>query len=241
MYLYPVFFFLPTGKLYKSRVCFIKHIWEHTVYWNVFKGAKNHERVLSIQAAIILFCGVASHQRTDLGPDLCSLLVTSPHSVEQKHVRENMAAQLDGFVNHISSNSARASFEREDIKTESMKQSDESSIIDVLLSMSGQNCEDYTLNDQFRKPSSNAECQHQNWSHVPILPKFEWSSLVLQNYASPSAELPPLFMLMRSLPTQQLSSSVSKEYKNQIASDGYVTAKSTSASFVSPLKRKRED
>ncbi|EDV26150.1 uncharacterized protein TRIADDRAFT_55969 [Trichoplax adhaerens] len=41
-------------KVYKSRVCFTKHIWEHSVYWDTFDGVKNHERVLSIQAAIIL-------------------------------------------------------------------------------------------------------------------------------------------------------------------------------------------
>jgi len=43
------------GKLYKSKVCFIKHLWEHSVYWDVFPGDKNHERVLAIQAALILY------------------------------------------------------------------------------------------------------------------------------------------------------------------------------------------
>lgn len=49
------YFLLNTGKLYKSKVCFIKHLWEHSVYWDLFPGDKNHERVLAIQAALILY------------------------------------------------------------------------------------------------------------------------------------------------------------------------------------------
>ncbi|BFZ21730.1 hypothetical protein BsWGS_24769 [Bradybaena similaris] len=77
------------GKLYKSKVCFIKHIWEHTVYWNIFEGAKNHERVLSIQAAIIMYCGMTSHANGASISDLCNLLVTSPHSSEMKQEKDS--------------------------------------------------------------------------------------------------------------------------------------------------------
>ncbi len=82
------------GKLYKSRVCFIKHIWEHSIYWDLFDGEKNHDRVLSIQAALILY---SSHQGTTprdqgaappLEPNdndlLTSLLVTSPHDKKKE-------------------------------------------------------------------------------------------------------------------------------------------------------------
>ncbi|XP_029188358.1 uncharacterized protein [Acropora muricata] len=61
------------GKLYKSKVCFTKHLWEHSVYWDLFDALKNQERVLSIQAAIILS-----------QPYLEFLLVTSPTSTEKK-------------------------------------------------------------------------------------------------------------------------------------------------------------
>ena len=61
------------GKLYKSKVCFTKHLWEHSVYWDLFDALKNQERVLSIQAAIILS-----------QPYLEFLLVTSPTSSEKK-------------------------------------------------------------------------------------------------------------------------------------------------------------
>ena len=66
-----------SGKLYKSKVCFIKHLWEHSVYWDKFDGAKNHERVLAIQAALIL-CGPlkSSGEGSEVVSDL---LVTSPH------------------------------------------------------------------------------------------------------------------------------------------------------------------
>nr|KAG5690571.1 hypothetical protein BaRGS_009233 [Batillaria attramentaria] len=65
------------GKLYKSRVCFIKHLWEHTKYWDLFAGDKNHMRVLSIQAALILY-GSFSHPELPVPVD--NLLVTSPNT-----------------------------------------------------------------------------------------------------------------------------------------------------------------
>ena len=65
------------GKLYKSKVCLTKHLWEHSVYWDMFSGEKNHDRVLSIQAALIL-----SSLRDNSG--LASLLVTSPHDKKQR-------------------------------------------------------------------------------------------------------------------------------------------------------------
>lgn len=61
------------GKSYKSKVCFTKHLWEHSVYWETFDGVKNQERVLSIQAAIILS-----------NPLLEFLLVTSPSPGDKK-------------------------------------------------------------------------------------------------------------------------------------------------------------
>ncbi|KAL3854372.1 hypothetical protein ACJMK2_013644 [Sinanodonta woodiana] len=66
------------GKLYKSRVCFTKHIWEHSVYWDLFEGAKNHDRVLSIQAALILYSGYQGCISVDEDP-LKNLLVTFPN------------------------------------------------------------------------------------------------------------------------------------------------------------------
>lgn len=56
------------GKVYKSKVCLTKHLWEHTVYWNQFEGSKNHERVLCIQTALIL----------TKNPAYSGLLVTAP-------------------------------------------------------------------------------------------------------------------------------------------------------------------
>jgi hypothetical protein len=76
---YVCFCFSVTGKLYKSRVCFIKHLWEHTVYWDQFAGDKNHMRVLSIQAALILY-GTCQQPTCQVPVD--SLLVTSPHTSE---------------------------------------------------------------------------------------------------------------------------------------------------------------
>ena len=72
------------GKLYKSRVCFIKHLWEHSVYWDLFDGEKNHDRVLSIQAALILYHGQSQTTTTSSnGYNPLSLLVTSPHEKKQ--------------------------------------------------------------------------------------------------------------------------------------------------------------
>ncbi|XP_076449619.1 uncharacterized protein LOC143286004 [Babylonia areolata] len=67
------------GKLYKSRVCFIKHLWEHTIYWDLFAGDKNHMRVLSIQAALILY---ATCQQPFHHIPVDNLLVTSPHTTD---------------------------------------------------------------------------------------------------------------------------------------------------------------
>ena len=58
-------------------MCFIKHLWEHTIYWDLFDGDKNHLRVLSIQAALILY-GTCQQPLHPVPVD--SLLVTSPHS-----------------------------------------------------------------------------------------------------------------------------------------------------------------
>ncbi|WAR11447.1 hypothetical protein MAR_025664 [Mya arenaria] len=69
------------GKLYKSKVCFIKHLWEHSVYWDLFPGDKNHERVLAIQAALILYSHYLGVSQED-AERLCDLLVTSPNSHE---------------------------------------------------------------------------------------------------------------------------------------------------------------
>ncbi|KAK6165331.1 hypothetical protein SNE40_022278 [Patella caerulea] len=71
------------GKLYKSKVCLIKHIWEHSVYWDLFDGAKNHERVLSIQAALILYSGCHALPISDIDV-LMNLLVTAPNTPEKK-------------------------------------------------------------------------------------------------------------------------------------------------------------
>ena len=60
----------------------------------MFKGEKNHDRVLSIQAAIILWnhCqsnGTGNHGNpANVRPNLESLLVTSPHKKE-KDVNDN--------------------------------------------------------------------------------------------------------------------------------------------------------
>lgn len=71
-----------SGKLYKSRVCYIKHIWEHSVYWNMFDGEKNHDRVLSIQAALILYSGNHGNITED-GETLTDLLVTAPNDKKE--------------------------------------------------------------------------------------------------------------------------------------------------------------
>ena len=57
-------------------MCFIKHLWEHTIYWDLFAGDKNHLRVLSIQAALILY-GTCQQPLRPIPVD--SLLVSSPH------------------------------------------------------------------------------------------------------------------------------------------------------------------
>ena len=76
-----------SGKLYKSKVCLVKHLWEHSVYWDKFAGSKNHERVLSIQAALIL-CGLPSSSCGDTNK-MTELLVTSPVAT---HNQENVVA-----------------------------------------------------------------------------------------------------------------------------------------------------
>lgn len=60
------------GKNYKSKVCVKKHLWEHSVYWDLFDGLKKQQRVLSIQAAIIL--------AIKFNPSLSLLLVTQSSS-----------------------------------------------------------------------------------------------------------------------------------------------------------------
>ncbi|KAI8521701.1 hypothetical protein Bbelb_014550 [Branchiostoma belcheri] len=70
------------GKLYKSKVCFTKHLWEHSVYWDLFDGEKNHDRVLSIQAALILYKNFQLADRDQ--NSLSFLLVTGPHSKDAK-------------------------------------------------------------------------------------------------------------------------------------------------------------
>ncbi|OAF72179.1 hypothetical protein A3Q56_00059 [Intoshia linei] len=62
------------NKMYKSRVCFVKHLWEHTVYWDMFDGEKCHDRVLAIQAAIILHIITRGDDQ-----NLSLLLVTFPN------------------------------------------------------------------------------------------------------------------------------------------------------------------
>jgi hypothetical protein len=71
-------FYFITGKLYKSKVCLTKHLWEHSVYWNMFNDEKNQDRVLSIQAALILYSG--PHDMLNMS----SLLVTSPQEKKPK-------------------------------------------------------------------------------------------------------------------------------------------------------------
>lgn len=92
------------GKLYKSRVCFIKHLWEHTVYWDLFAGDKNHMRVLSIQAALILY-GSCQQPLRPIPVD--SLLVTSPHSSE--HLEASNASPKKSTVTMLSTNAVTPS------------------------------------------------------------------------------------------------------------------------------------
>ncbi|XP_013421542.1 uncharacterized protein LOC106181637 isoform X2 [Lingula anatina] len=84
---------LKTSKLYKSKVCFTKHLWEHTVYWDQFAGEKNHDRVLSIQAALILYSG--NHGYTEEDANMLSfLLVTSPHNEKKQKDYNGNEAKL---------------------------------------------------------------------------------------------------------------------------------------------------
>ncbi|KAL5005926.1 hypothetical protein ScPMuIL_017084 [Solemya velum] len=83
------------GKLYKSRVCFIKHIWEHSVYWDQFDGVKNHERVLSIQAALILYSGYHGIAM-DEDNVLTHLLVTAPNHGDKKDLIQSEIKQSHG-------------------------------------------------------------------------------------------------------------------------------------------------
>ncbi|XP_035671473.1 uncharacterized protein LOC118412619 [Branchiostoma floridae] len=80
------------GKLYKSKVCFTKHLWEHSVYWDLFDGEKNHDRVLSIQAALILYKNFQLADRDQ--NSLSFLLVTGPHSKDaaKSESRSNSAS-----------------------------------------------------------------------------------------------------------------------------------------------------
>lgn len=72
-----------TGKLYRSKVCFTKHLWEHSVYWDLFDGERNQDRVLSIQAALILYSGY--HGYAECGDNSLSfLLVTAPHGEKKR-------------------------------------------------------------------------------------------------------------------------------------------------------------
>jgi len=64
------------GKNYKSKVCVKKHLWEHSIYWDLFDGLKKQQRVLSIQAAIIL--------AIKFNPSLSLLLVTNSSSGTKK-------------------------------------------------------------------------------------------------------------------------------------------------------------
>jgi hypothetical protein len=61
-------------------------LWEHSVYWDQFDGEKNQDRVLSIQAALILYSG-HKHDNTKLTNNddtISNLLVTSPQHHEKK-------------------------------------------------------------------------------------------------------------------------------------------------------------
>uniref|UniRef100_A0A0B6Z6V9 C2H2-type domain-containing protein n=1 Tax=Arion vulgaris TaxID=1028688 RepID=A0A0B6Z6V9_9EUPU len=229
------------GKLYKSRVCFIKHIWEHTLYWNIFEGSKNHERVLSIQAAIILYCGMNSQTSKIESTDLCNLLVTSPHPSETKHEREfSVTQRSDPLPNTYSPLDEECSETQPDVNTENGKQvSNEDPIRhDKLLS-----------DNLFPMPSSNLECKYQTWSYIPFLQPPVLPPLSLQSpvstplstlpYTSSTSERFPMLMLLTSLPAQQHSPSMCRGYENTLVNNSYGPSEGTS--FVSPLKRKRED
>ena len=72
------------GKLYKSRVCFVKHLWEHTIYWEQFPGDKNQDRVLSIQAALILCLpNIVTSPVKNYEAVINKLFVTSPNEKKE--------------------------------------------------------------------------------------------------------------------------------------------------------------
>ncbi|XP_057302288.1 uncharacterized protein LOC130636554 [Hydractinia symbiolongicarpus] len=71
------------GKNYKSKVCVKKHLWEHSVYWDLFDGLKKQQRVLSIQAAIIL--------AVKFNPSLSLLLVTQSSNNNKKKTEKSSA------------------------------------------------------------------------------------------------------------------------------------------------------
>lgn len=73
-------------------MCFIKHLWEHSVYWDLFAGDKNHMRVLSIQAALILYG--ACQQRSAHPLLVESLLVSSPHVDNGKEMQGSAGAPV---------------------------------------------------------------------------------------------------------------------------------------------------
>lgn len=73
------------GKNYKSKVCVKKHLWEHSVYWDLFDGLKKQQRVLSIQAAIIL--------AIKFNPSLSLLLVTNSSSGNKKKDKQQQQQQ----------------------------------------------------------------------------------------------------------------------------------------------------
>ena len=64
-------------------MCVKKHLWEHSLYWDLFDGLNKQQRVLSIQAAIIL--SIKSN------PSLSALLVTSPASSKKKEKKDNVS------------------------------------------------------------------------------------------------------------------------------------------------------
>ena len=77
-----------------------KHLWEHSVYWDLFDGLNKQQRVLSIQAAIIL--SIRSN------PSLSMLLVTSSSNAGKKKEKSK------GSVNIASSDKASKKRKRKD-------------------------------------------------------------------------------------------------------------------------------
>ena len=73
-------YFTIVGKTYKSKVCVKKHLWEHSVYWDLFDGMKKQQRVLSIQAALIL--------AIKFNPSLSILVVTQSSNNIKKNKTE---------------------------------------------------------------------------------------------------------------------------------------------------------